>query len=297
VKRAVVIFSLLCLGCQSQRAKSNSDPHAAGAASARAATTPRTLIAAAQDLVAAGGDRDSEEWAAAELTRIATRVRAERQRDPTAAPSAAINRTIFDVLGFQREVDDQDIRYVLLPSVLRLRRGSCVGLGVLYVALGALLDVPIRGVMVPGHFYVRIDENGRARNTELLRRGEEMPAAWYVNRYPIAGGSAPAYARPLTTTEVVGVIEYNVGQQSKRLGRLADAGRAYGQASAHFPMFAEAAASLGATLHLLGDLDQAAAAYQAAVKAYPELPGLKENINVLGQERRNSGASLTQFAH
>ena len=294
MKRTVVILLLLCLGCQSQRARSASDPDAA---SATHTTTPRTLIAAAQDLGAARDDHDINEWAAAELTRIAARVRAERQRDPGAAPSAAINRTIFDVLGFQREVDDQDTRYVLLPSVLRLRRGSCVGLGVLYVALGALLDVPIRGVMVPGHFYVRIEENGRARNTELLRRGEEMPAAWYVNRYPIAGDSAPAYARPLTTTEVVGVVEYNVGQQSRRLGRLEDARRAYAQATAHFPMFGEAAASLGATLHLLGEVDQAAAAYQAAVRAYPDLPGLKANIDVLGQERRNSGASLTQSTH
>jgi tetratricopeptide (TPR) repeat protein len=219
------------------------------------------------------------------------------QRDPTAAAWAAINRTVFDVLGFQREVDDQDTRYVLLPSVLRLRRGSCVGLGVLYVALGALLDVPIRGVMVPGHFYVRIDESGRARNTELLRRGEEMPAAWYVNRYPIAGGGAPAYDRPLTATEVVGVIEYNVGQQWKRLGRLDDARRAYGQAIGHFPTFAEAAASLGATLHLLGALDQAAVAYQTAARAYPDLPGLKANISLLGEERGKSGASLTQPAH
>src|SRR3954471_4107136 len=50
-------------------------------------------------------------------------------------PQGAIGRALSDLLfvrlGFVREVEDTSLTFVLLPSVLRERRGSCVGLGVL----------------------------------------------------------------------------------------------------------------------------------------------------------------------
>ncbi len=118
-----------------------------------------------------------------------------------------------------------------------------------------------------------------------------MPDDWYRARWPIPGAGGPAYARPLTIDEVQGVIAYNVGQQWKRLDRLPDAQRAYEAATRRFPTFAEAQASLGTTLHLLGALDQAAAAYAAARRAAPDLPGLIDNINLLDAERRDARAA------
>jgi hypothetical protein len=262
----------------------------AGCRTSKLATEPRetaqALLAAGRDLAAPADGADGDDlWAAAELGRIAARVRAERQRDPGLTPAAALNRTVFEVLGFVREVDDPDLRFVLLPSVLRQHRGGCVGLGLLYLALASMLDVPASGVVVPGHFFVRIDERGHARNVELLRQGEEMPATWYQARYPIAGSGAAAYGRALTVDEVVGVVGYNVGQQWRRQSRLEEAKRAYQRAVLNFPGLPEAQASLGATLHLLGALEPAAAAYAAAERAYPDLPGLKNNRALLDQER------------
>jgi regulator of sirC expression with transglutaminase-like and TPR domain len=266
----------------------------AGCRTSKLATEPRetaqALLAAGHDLAPPGSEEDNDSWAAAELGRIAARVRAERQRDPALTPAAALNRTVFEVLGFVREVDDPDLRFVLLPSVLRQHRGGCVGLGLLYLALASLLDVPASGVVVPGHFFVRIDEHGRARNVELLRQGEEMPAAWYQTRYPVAGRGAAAYGRALTVDEVVGVVAYNVGQQWRRQSRLEEAKRAFQRATLNFPGLPEAQASLGATLHLLGALEPAAAAYAAAEHAYPDLPGLKNNRQLLDQERASAPA-------
>lgn len=288
----LVLPSLLAAGACHRAADTAG---ARGASMTTTATTAVTGAAAARALIAAGADvagttsEATQAWALDELGRIAARVRAERQRDPAAPTSAAINRTLFDVLSFAREVDDQDIAYVLLPSVLRQHRGSCVGLSTLYLAVAALLEVPAAGVMVPGHFFVRIDDGDKNqpwRNVELLRRGEEMPDDWYRARWPMAGAGSTAYARRLTTDEVIGVVEYDVGQQYKRLDRLPEAQRAYETAVRHFPGFAEAQASLGRTRHLLGALDSAAAAYAAAQQAYPDLPGLSDNINLLESERR-----------
>jgi tetratricopeptide (TPR) repeat protein len=223
-------------------------------------------------------------YAEGELRRIANEVREAMARNPDVAPTSALNEAIFGTLGFVREVDDTDLRFVLLPRVLQSRRGSCVGLGTLYLALGEMLRWPVEGVMLPGHFYVRVREAGRLRNVELLRKGEEMPDAWYESRFPIPGGSADEYARALSPAEVLAIVEYNVGNERRRQGRLADARQAYERAASHFPGFAEAQASLGTTLHLLGELEPARARYQAARRANPHLPGLDRNIELLERE-------------
>jgi len=206
------------------------------------------------------------------------------RRDPNASQRELLNQTIFGELGFAREVDDPDLRFVLLPSVLKLRRGSCVGLGTLYIAIAERLGWDASGVMVPGHFFVRLRDHGAPVDVELLRRGETMPAAWYRERFPIQGGGAAAYGRPLTRSEVVGVIEYDVGNARKRDERFSEARRAYRRSREHFPDFAEAHASLGAVAHLLGALDEARAAYQSAREVNPNLPGLQQNIELLEAE-------------
>jgi tetratricopeptide (TPR) repeat protein len=225
------------------------------------------------------------EWSERELVRIADEVRKVTPSEPGRGASVAWRETIFGVLGFSREVDDTDLRFVLLPSVLRARRGTCVGLGTLYLALGEILNVPVEGVMRPGHFFVRFRDGSSSRNVELLHLGEEMPDAWYETRFPIPGGSAREYARALSLKEVQGIIEYNIGNARRRQGRLVVAQRAYERAVESFPDLAEAQASLGATLHLLGKLDGAEERYRAALVANPNLPGLDANIEILEHER------------
>jgi tetratricopeptide (TPR) repeat protein len=81
------------------------------------------------------------------------------------------------------------------------------------------------------------------------------------------------------------VVEYDIGNERRRQSRLEEARRAYERAVQNFPDFAEAHASLGATLHLLGVLDGAEEHYRAALLANPNLPGLDGNIMLLGRER------------
>ncbi len=180
---------------------------------------------------------------------------------------------------------------MLLPSVLRGRRGSCVGLGSLYLALAEALGLAANGVLMPGHFYVRQSEPdrpnaaGEPSNVELLRRGEPMPAAWYQTRFPVPAGAGDYYARPLSTCEAHGVIAFDIGNEQRRAQRFSDARDAYQRATQLFPRFADAHASLGAALHLLGRYDAAAASYQAAQTLNPELAGLRRNMALLAAER------------
>ncbi len=223
------------------------------------------------------GDATVNESARPTLAALGAQLRTRLAR-PGATPAAALVATLFDAPAFAREVDDPDLRFVLLPTVLAARRGSCVGLGTLALALAELAGVSARGVVAPGHFYVEVAEGAHWRRVELLKSGAELPDDWYRARYGTPG-------RAVTPREVLGVVAYDVGNARRKQGRLVEARAAYARAVADFPTFAEAHASLGATLQMLGALDDAAAAYARARALAPNLAGLDGNVALLDAER------------
>ena len=119
--------------------------------------------------------------------------------------------------------------------------------------------------------------------------GEAMPDAWYRQRFPVPGGAAPEYARPLSRAEVLGVVEYNLGNERRRQLRLAEARAAFTRSVQAFPQLSEAHASLGAVEQLLGNLEAAAASYRRAQDVNPHLPGIDQNLALLSAELALSG--------
>jgi len=196
-----------------------------------------------------------------------------------------LNAVVFGELGYEREIESGDVRFFRLSSVIAGRRGSCVGLGALYLVLAERLGIGLDGVMVPGHFFVR-SRGGGGRNVELLRRGEAMPESWYRGKYGPWPAGAEEYLRPLTVAELTAVHWYNAGNHLRAARDLNGAALAYARAVAAFPTFAEAHASLGAVRQLQGALDAAEAAYGDAARARADLPGLEHNVALLRRERQ-----------
>ena len=200
---------------------------------------------------------------------------------------AALSQFIFEEKGFVREVDDSDIRFMLLPWVLRHRKGSCLGLAGLYLVLARDLGLPIHGVLVPGHFFLRLQQKSSRANIELLRKGERMPDEWYREKWPF-DGKPEAYLRTLSDQETLAVFHFNLGNAHRKAQHLADAIRNYQRAISLFDTFAEAHASLGLSHQLRDDKRAAEKAYLRAKELQPGLPGLGRNLAVL---RKESSAS------
>ena len=89
-------------------------------------------------------------------------------------------------------VDGLTARHMLLPPVLQDRRGSCVGLGCLFLALADRLGLPAWGVLVPGHFFVQVREAGRACATwSCCAAGRPCPRAGTAQKYGVPSPPAP----------------------------------------------------------------------------------------------------------
>jgi tetratricopeptide (TPR) repeat protein len=265
---AVCAAITMALGCM--RAMSDRPPGPVASA----------VVALAADL-GADPSKVAEAWG--DLERIAARIES-RHRRTHADEIDDLVAVIFDELGFEREIVSDDPRFFQLSSVIAARRGSCLGLSALVLALGERLGIPLDGVLLPGHFFVRT-RAPHIRNVELLRRGEAMPDSWYRAKYGPWPEQSEEYFRPITVSELGAVHWYNAGNYNRRMGDNLAAEKDYSRAVADFPGFAEAHASLGALRHLRGALVDAEASYREAARAHADLPGLGRNMALLRHEQ------------
>ncbi len=97
----------------------------------------------------------------------------------------AINHLLFSRLRlrfpphslYSKEVD----LYTFLPSVLESKRGVCLGVSTLYLALAQRLALPLEAVTPPGHIYLRYRDAGQTINIETTHRGVDLPTTRYLS--------------------------------------------------------------------------------------------------------------------
>lgn len=89
-----------------------------------------------------------------------TREAVEKAQDGRAA-GAALARFLYEVQGFRGNEDDYyDPRNSFLNEVLDRRRGIPITLSIVYMEVARRLGVGVQGVGLPGHFLVRLVEDG-----------------------------------------------------------------------------------------------------------------------------------------
>ena len=92
-----------------------------------------------------------------------------------------INIVLFNELQF-KYVQTGNLDYISLNKVLDSKIGNCVGLSILYLCIAEGLHLPIYGVSVPEHIFVRYDEGDFRRNIETGYEGMFTPYNYYINR-------------------------------------------------------------------------------------------------------------------
>lgn len=143
-----------------------------------------------------------------------------------------INDFIFCELGFRfppeslyvKEID----RYTFLSSVIDSRRGICLGVSVLYLALAQRLGLPLEIVTPPGHIYVRYRDKNKIINIETTARGINLESKDYL--------SIDAFAlQERNLKETIGLVHFNQAADGLREESFDKALRSYEKAKLYLP--------------------------------------------------------------
>jgi regulator of sirC expression with transglutaminase-like and TPR domain len=101
----------------------------------------------------------------------------QERQEPTFAEIRAVNRVLFQELGFRGNDDDYyDPRNSFLHEVIERRLGIPITLSVLYIEVARRAGVHVDGVSFPGHFLVRYDRDDSAVIIDPFRMGVTLDA-------------------------------------------------------------------------------------------------------------------------
>ncbi len=200
---------------------------------------------------------------------IRSRLKARRlQANYKAIP--VINEYLFEQLGFRSVKEARDPGDLFLDSVLDRKRGYCLSLSILYLALGERLGLPLYGVVVPGHFFVRYDDQMKMRfNIETTSKGANAPDEHYLNKFNVPDGDG-IYMKNLNKMQTLGCFFNNLGNSYSDVGNVEGALRALEKAVEINPSLAESRTNLGNIYLKKGRVDDAIDEYQYALDINPD---------------------------
>jgi tetratricopeptide (TPR) repeat protein len=206
----------------------------------------------------------------------------------------AVNVYLFGELGIQPDPKEQDVDGIFIDAVLDAKKGPCLALSGLYLIIGQKLNLPLHGVLVPGHFFVRYDDGKTVMNIETLKKGALMKEHWYREKYRIPDGNS-CYFRNLTAKESLAPFLFNLGNAYRTAGKLDNAVAAYEQAAAILPDFAEVHGNLGVAYFKKGEMDKAVSEFHAAVRANPLVPGAYLDLGAAYHAQRKYDDAIASY--
>ena len=129
-----------------------------------------------------------------------------------------INEYLFDELGFQAVKTADDPEDLFLHVVIDKKRGYCLSLSVLYLAIGERIGLPLYGVVVPGHFFVRYDDGLRLYNFETTSKGSIAPEKHYIEKFKPPKDKDSLYMKNLSNVQTLGCFFNNLGNSYSDVG-------------------------------------------------------------------------------
>ncbi len=214
-----------------------------------------------------------------EIDRLAKKVRpALRGRSDPRKVVSAMNRFLFVEEGFSYDSDDENPENHFLDRVLARKQGNCLGLTAIYLLLAERLSLPLKGVYVPSHIFVRYEHAGVRFNIETGEKGAEVEDGMYASDFSLT--ERRPYLRSLGKKEIVGVYLKSLGANFSRKGSEERAIRLYREAAVFYPDLPDVYFNVGVSLQRNGLLDEAIVQYRLALALDPDLAVARDNIGI-----------------
>ncbi len=135
----------------------------------------------------------------------------------------ALNRTLFEHLGFRGNYDDYyDPKNSFLSEVLDRRVGIPITLSLLYLEVGRRLGLDVSGLSFPGHFLVRCEDRDGIVVLDPYHKGVTLDAEDLEQRLQrVLGDSAElddSYLEPASKRHIVSRVLNNLARIYRRAG-------------------------------------------------------------------------------
>lgn len=215
------------------------------------------------------------------------------QTDPQKIVTA-LNTMVFDTWGITFDADRNSVSTLFPHCIFQNKKGSCVGITLLYLLLAEKLGIPIYGVRAPGHFFCRYDNGSTRINIEPLKRGACMNDAWYRYKFHIADTTIYPL-RNASIGEVSGVVDYNLGTIALNRKKYPQAQRYLDRAVAYIDTFPEAQGNLAIVLDATGMSLQALSLLKNVREIYPQLENIDQNLALVQLRSSHYNEALASF--
>jgi len=154
-----------------------------------------------------------------EIDQLVAGVKKQLRPESTAQETVDILRqVIHHEKGYRYtdQVDNQGMPVnpdeLFLHGMLESKRGYCMNLSLLYLIVGDRLNLPLYGVGLPNHFFVRYDSGSDHINIESTELGTSLPDSFYENKFGLKfDAKTPFFTHNLNKKQTLGAYLSNVG--------------------------------------------------------------------------------------
>jgi tetratricopeptide (TPR) repeat protein len=208
-----------------------------------------------------------------------------------------INEYLFDELGFTSIDKADDPNDLFLHHVINNKRGYCLSLSILYLAIAERLGVPLYGVVVPGHFFVRYDDGTVRFNIETTSKGGSTSDEHYKEKFNVPENQEQnIYLKNLNPLQTLGCFFNNLGDSYLTVGNVKQAQTALERAVEINPSLSESRMNLG-NIYLQADrIDDAIYQYKQALKYNPTDGPSHNNLGNAYFRKGLSNDAISQYS-
>lgn len=234
------------------------------------------------------------------LDNMALEIRARLEKKNLRANYHAIpmiNEYLFDELGFKAVSEASDPNDLFLHSVLDRKRGYCLSLSILYLSLGERLGLPLYGVVVPGHFFVKYDDGRVQFNIETTSKGGSAPDEHYITKFMVPDDDRSIYMKKLSKIQTLGCFLNNLGNSYCDIGDTESALLALETAVQINPSLGESRANLGNLYLKDGRIEDALYEYRTALQINPNDAKTHSNLGNAYTKRGWLNDAIAQYGY
>lgn len=207
-----------------------------------------------------------------------------------------INEYLFKEQGFKSISEANDPNSLFLHTVMDKKEGYCLSLSILYLSIGERLGLPLYGVVVPGHFFVRYDDGHVRFNIETTSNGGTAPDEHYRQKFNVPTlNNGSIYLKNLTKIQTLGCFFNNLGNSYSDVGDMESALQAFERAVEINPTLSESRANLGNVYLKKGQIRQAISEYLEALRINPVDPKTHNNLGNAYTQRGSFGYAISEY--